>query len=118
MDMSVQNRSVLYEPVPVMVPEGVYPAKLMRVIRFENSFGERAGLVFEIQSGPHSGTELMQAARLTPSATGKLAALLRGLGGGLSPLDNLIGRRCMIVVKHGTTKTGKPFAGIVATLPE
>jgi hypothetical protein len=121
MQVNVQNRSVLYEPPgpgPVLVPEGLYEAALVDVRRFANAFGERAGLVFEIVSGPHAGTELMESAALKDSPRGKLATLLRGLGGAdgsLLTAQELIGRRCQIAVRHGTTKAGKAYAAIVQT---
>lgn len=117
----IQDRTVLYEPPgPVLVPAGLYEAKLVDVRRFNNVFGERVGLVFEIVAGDYAGTALMQAAALTDSPHGKLAALLRGIAGAdASPqaASEFIGRRCQIAVRHGMTKTGKPFAGIVQTFP-
>lgn len=117
--VNVQNRSVLYEPPgPVLIPEGLYEAALVAVRRFTNAFGERAGLVFEVVGGPHAGTELMESAALKESPRGKLATLLRGLGGADASLlaaHELVGRRCQIAVRHGTTKAGKPYATIVQT---
>ena len=44
MGMSIQNRSVLYKtPEPVLIPEGVYEAKLVEVKAFSNAFGSNAG---------------------------------------------------------------------------
>ena len=117
--VNIQNRSVLYDPPrPVLVPEGLYEAALSDVRRFSNAFGERAGLVFEIVAGPHAGTALMESAALKDSPRGKLAALLRGLGGAdasLLTVYELIGRRCRIAVRHEVTKNGKPYAAIVQT---
>ena len=120
MQVSIQNRSVLYaKPGPVLVPEGVYEAALVEIRRFTNAFGERAGLVFEIERGPHAGTVLMESAALKDSPRGKLAALLRGIGGADASLltaHELVGQRCRIVVRHEATKAGKDYAAIVQTL--
>ncbi len=35
----------------VLIPEGLYEAELIDVRRFDNAFGERAGLVFAIVPG-------------------------------------------------------------------
>lgn len=119
MHMTVQNRSVLYaEAEPVLVPEAVYEADLVDVRRFSNVFGERVGLVFKIASGPHLGIELMEAAALKASPRGKLAELLRGMGGAdgsLLTAHELVGRRCRIAVRHEATKAGKPYAAIAQT---
>ena len=121
MHMTVQNRSVLYaEAEPVLVPEAVYEATLVDVRRFSNVFGERVGLVFKIASGPHLGIELMEAAALNGSPRGKLAELLQGLGGAdgsLLTAHGLVGRQCLIDVRHEKSRTGKVYAAIVSTGP-
>lgn len=120
MQVNVQDRSVLYKtPEPVVVPEGIYPAVLVGVRCFANAFGQRVGLVFEITSGPHKGAELMEAAALNPSPRGKLADLLRGIGGAagdLATARELVGRRCQIVVRNETSKAGKTYAAIIQTM--
>ena len=119
MHMTVQNRSVLYaEAEPVLVPEAVYEADLVDVRRFSNVFGERVGLVFKIANGPHLGIELMEAAALKASPRGKLAELLRGMGGAdgsLLTAHELVGRRCRIAVRHEASKAGKTYAAIAQT---
>lgn len=119
MDLTIHNRSVLYaEPEPVLVPEAVYEADLVDVRRFSNVFGERVGLVFKIASGPHLGTELMEAAALKASPRGKLAELLRGMGGddgSLLTAHALVGQQCRICVRHEVTKGGKIYAAIAHT---
>jgi hypothetical protein len=119
MEMTVQNRSVLYAPPEVvLVPEAVYEADLVDVRRFSNVFGERLGLVFKIASGPYLGIELMEAAALKASPRGKLADMLRGMGGAdgsLLTAHELVGRRCRIAVRHEATKAGKPYAAITQT---
>jgi hypothetical protein len=80
--VAVQNGTVLYEKAePVLVPEGWHLAELIDVRRFANAFGERVGLVFSISTGSHAGHEIMESAALSSSPRGKLAELLRGLGG-------------------------------------
>ena len=117
--MTIQNRSVLYdEAEPVLVPEAVYEADLVDVRRFSNVFGERVGLVFKITSGRYLGIELMEAAALKTSPRGKLAELLRGMGGAdgsLLTAHALVGRRCRIAVRHEATKAGKTYAAIAQT---
>ena len=119
MQVIVHNRSVLYaEPEPVLVPEAVYEADLVEVRRFSNVFGERVGLVFKIASGPHRGIDLMEAATLKASPRGKLAELLRGMGGAdgsLLTAHSVVGRRCRIAVRHEATKAGKTYAAIAQT---
>jgi hypothetical protein len=85
---------------------------------FTNAFGERVGLVFRIASGPHLGVELMEAAALKPSPRGKLAELLRGMGGAdgsLLTAHELVGRRCRIAIRHEAARNGKTYAGIAQT---
>lgn len=119
MQVSVQNRSVLYERAhPVLVPEGIHEAELVDVRRFANAFGERVGLVFRIAAGAHAGAELMESAALKASPRGKLAELLHGLGGAdgeLLTAHELVGRRCRIAVRHEATKAGTPYAAIAQT---
>lgn len=119
MQVSVQNRSVLYERAdPELVPEGIHEARLVGVRRFANAFGDRVGLVFEIASGPQQGVELMEAAALKASPRGKLAELLCGMGGAdgsLLTAHEMVGRRCRIAVRHEATKAGKTYAAIVQT---
>lgn len=119
MQMTVQNRSVLYaEPELALVPEGIHEAELVDVRRFSNVFGERVGLVFRIASGPHLGIELMEAAALKASPRGKLAALLRGMGGAdgsLLTAHELVGRRGRIAVRHEISKAGKAYAAVTHT---
>lgn len=116
---AIQNGSVLYETAdPGLVPEAIYEADLVDVRRFSNVFGERVGLVFKIASGPHLGIELMEAAALKASPRGKLADLLRGMGGAdgsLLTAHELVGRRCRIVVRHEVTKAGKAYEAITHT---
>lgn len=102
-----------------LVPEAVYEADLVDVRQFANVFGERVGLVFKIASGAHQGVELMEAAALKASPRGKLAELLRGMGGAdgtLQAAHGLVGRRCLIVVRHESTRSGKPYAAITQTI--
>lgn len=119
MHVTIQNRSLLYkEGGPGLLPEGVYGAVLADVRRFSNSFGERVGLVFNIDGGLYHGTELMEAAALKDSPRGKLSELLRGIGGSEGSLlaaHELIGRRCRIAVRHEASKTGKTYAAILQT---
>ena len=119
MQVNVQNRSVLYDQTePALVPEGIHEARLTDVRRFTNAFGDRVGLVFEIASGPHLGIELMEAAALKASPRGKLAELLRGMGGAdgsLLTAHELVGKLCRIAVRHETTKAGTPYAAIAQT---
>ncbi len=120
MQVSIQNRSVLYgHEAAELVPEGMYEAELIDVRPFANVHGQRLGMVFEITAGQHHGAELMEAAALTGSPRGKLADMIRGLGGaevGLEAARNLIGRRCRIVVRHESSRTGKTYAAIAQTL--
>lgn len=117
MQVSVQNRSVLYAGP---VPEGVYWAELVRVEAFTNAHGPRVGLVFRLLDGGYQGEELMQAAA-PGSPSGKLAELLRGLGGTEGTVEAAraaMGRRCQVVIRHGTTKAGKTYASVGQTLPQ
>ena len=119
MQVNVQNRSLLYENAePGLVAEGVYEAALVDVRRFTNAFGERVGLVFAIEGGAHHGIELMESAALKGSSRGKLAELLRGIGGAEGSLlaaHELVGRHCRIAVRHESSKAGKTYAAITQT---
>lgn len=119
MQVSIQNRSDLYEVADTtLVPEGVHEARLVGVRCFANAFGDRVGLEFVITSGPHRGVKLMEAAARKASPRGKLAELLRGMGGADGSLlvaHELVGRDCRIAVRHEVTKAGKPYAAIVQT---
>jgi len=119
MQVSIQNRSVLYgSDGAELVPEGLYEAALIDVRPFANAHGQRLGLVFEITAGLYRGLELMESAALTGSPRGKLAELIRGMGGAdysLASARDLIGRRCRIAVRHETNRTGKTYAAIAQT---
>lgn len=119
MQVSVQNRSVLYgSDGAELVPEGLYEAALIDVRPFANAHGQRLGLVFEITAGLYRGLELMESAALTGSPRGKLAELIRGIGGAdvsLTAARDLIGRRCRIAVRHENNRAGKTYAAIAQT---
>jgi len=120
--VAVQNGTVLYEKAePVLIPEGLYLAELIDVRRFANTFGERLGLVFRVSTGRHAGQEIMEAAALSSSPRGKLAELLRGLGGGNDPslltATDMVGRQCLINVRHEQGRTGRMYAAITHTTP-
>jgi len=114
MQVSVHNRSDLYARAdPGLIAEGIHLAELVKVDTFANAFGERVGLVFRLDDS----TELMQSAA-PGSPRGKLADLLRGLGGSdgtLATARALVGRRCRVAVRHGTNKIGKVYAEVVQT---
>jgi len=116
MVMSIQNRSVLYKNTePVLVPEGIYEAKLVEVKDFSNAFGQRVGLVFKIISGQHEGVELMESATASASPRGKLAELMRGMCRSAGNPVELVGQHCQIAVKHESNKVGKRYAAITQT---
>jgi hypothetical protein len=119
MQVSIQNRSVLYGTDPALVPEGIHEAELVDVRRFSNVFGDRVGLAFRIVTGPHLGAELMESAALKASPRGKLAELLRGMGGSAErsvlTAHELVGQRCRIAVRHESNRAGKVYAAIVQT---
>jgi hypothetical protein len=126
MDMCIQNRSDLYKILapldnPAIVPQGIHPARLIEVRRFNNSFGERVGLVFEITGGTHRGAQVMESATLKNNPRSKLADLLRGIGGGgeveLLAANDLIGRDCKILIKHEQNRQGKSYAAVSQTFP-
>ena len=120
MQDDIQNGTVLYDKAePGPVPEGWHPAELIDVRRFANAFGERVGLVFSIGTGGRAG-EIMESAALSSSPRGKLAELLRGMGGAdgsLLTAHDLVGRQCLIDVRHEQGRTGKVYAAIVSTAP-
>ena len=119
MQVSVQDRSVLYAAKGAeLVPEGLYESALIDVRPFNNAHGQRVGLVFEITAGLHRGIELMESAALNGSPRGKLAELIRGMGGADGSLETareLIGRRCRIAVRHESNRAGKTYAAIAQT---
>lgn len=119
--VDIQNGTVLYEkPEPVLVAEGLHLAELIDVRRFGNVFGERVGLVFRISTGRHAGAEIMESAALSSSPRGKLAELLGGMGGSepsLLSATELVGRQCLIDVRHERGRTGRVYAAIVGTTP-
>lgn len=118
MQVGVQNRSVVYDEGPVLVPEGVHRADLVDAYEMATGFGPRVALVFRLLEGPHAGHDLMQSAAATRSRRGKLAELLHGFGGAdgtLAAARQLIGRRGRIAVRHATTATGRTYAAIVQT---
>lgn len=110
----------MYEKdAPVLVAEGSHLAELIGVRKLTNVFGDRVSLVFKISTGPYAGQEIMEAATLSSSPSGKLASLLRGLGDGAPSLftaSNLVGRQCRITVRHERAKSGRSYAAIIQTL--
>lgn len=119
--VAVQSRTVLYEKADsVLVPEGLHLAELIDVRRFGNVFGDRVGLVFRISTGQYAGQEIMESATLSPSPRGKLAELLRGLGGqdpSLLTATDMVGQQCRIAVQHEQGRSGRVFAAITHTIP-
>jgi len=120
--VAVQNGTVLYEKAdPVLVLEGLHPAELIDVRRMASVFGDRVGLVFRISTGRYAGQEIMEAAALSPSPRGKLAELLRGLGGQDDPslltATDMVGKQCRIAVRHEQGRSGRVYAAITHTIP-
>ena len=119
--VTVQNGTVLYEKADsALVPEGLHLAELIDVRRFANVFGSRVGLVFRISTGLYAGQEIMESATLSPSPRGKLAELLRGLGGqepSLLTATDMAGQQCRIAVQHEQGRSGRVFAAITHTIP-
>ena len=119
--VAVQNGTCLYEKADsVLVPEGLHLAELLDVRRFGNVFGDRVGLVFRISTGLYAGQEIMESATLSPSPRGKLAELLRGLGGqdpSLLTATDMVGQQCRIAVQHEQGRSGRVFAAITHTIP-
>ena len=119
--VAVQSRTVLYEKADsVLVPEGLHLAELIDVRRFGNVFGDRVGLVFRISTGQYAGQEIIESATLSPSPRGKLAELLRGLGGqdpSLLTATDMVGQQCRIAVQHEQGRSGRVFAAITHTIP-
>lgn len=116
MQVHVQNRSDLYAG---LIPEGIHRAELVRVEAFANDFGPRVGLVFRLLDGHHAGEEVMQSAA-PGSPTGKLAELLRAMGGTEGTLEaarKAAGKQCLVAIRHSTTKAGTAYAGIHQTYP-
>ena len=64
MQVGVQNRSVVYDDGPVLVPEGVHRADLVDAYEVGSAFGPRVALVFRLIEGPYAGHDLMQSACL------------------------------------------------------
>lgn len=107
-------------PSAVLIPEGIYTARLAEVQEFVNSFGPRIGLVYEITEGEHAGVRLMESAAPSMSSDSKLASLVAGIAepGAMSEaeLHEAIGTRCRIMVRQAETRTGRRYAAIVRTL--
>jgi hypothetical protein len=63
----------------------------------------------------------MEAAALSPSPRGKLAELLRGLGGQDDPslltAADMVGKQCRIAVRHEQGRSGRVYAAITHTIP-
>ena len=118
--VAVQNGTVLYEKADsVLVTEGLHLAELIDVRRFGNVFGGRVGLVFRISTGLYAGQEIMESAALSPSPRGKLAELLRGLGGqepSLLTATDMVGQQCRIAVQHEQGRSGRVYAAITHTV--
>lgn len=100
----------------MLVPEGVYQAKLIEVREFTNAFSPRIGLVFVIIHGDYKGRELMESATAGKSHRGKLAELLRGFGQRDESPSNLVGCQCQVVIKHKANQIGTKYAAVVHTI--
>ena len=118
MQVSVQNRSVVYGDGAALVPEGLHRADLVDAYPVPSPFGDRVALVFRLVEGPYAGYELMQSAAGTRSRRGKLAELLRGFGGTDGTVEaarQRIGTRGRIAVRHEVNQTGRIYAAISQT---
>ncbi len=118
MQVNVQNRSVVYNAGPGLVPEGVHRADLVDAYEMATGFGPRVALVFRLLEGPCAGYDLMQSAAATRSRRGKLAELLHGFGGAdgtLAAARLVIGTRGRIAVRHQTNQVGHTYAAVVQT---
>jgi hypothetical protein len=105
---------------PILVPDGEYRARLVKVGRFDTAHGERMRFSYEIAGGPHAGAVLDHSAACSESPTGKLAALLRDLLGrdptpeelrdGLGPEQT--GLACRIIAQQGSTRSGLKYSTV------
>ena len=107
--------------LPVVVKDGTYKATLSNVSQFENTYGERIGFEFTIDSGDCAGQKVMRSTAPQLSRLSKLAQIIEGiLGRNLTEkelasgidLEAMIGHTCQILVLQSRSKSGAVYSNI------
>lgn len=104
-----------------VVKDGTYKATVKEVKSFTNAFGERLGVVFQLDGGEYDGVELMRSCSPELTAKGKLAELIKGVIGrditqeeylkGFD-LDALTGVSCQVLVLQSRGKNGNLYSNV------
>lgn len=103
-----------------LVENGVYPAKLTSIRKFDNAYGPRLGFEFTL-GGNGVGNTVMSSTTPNLTEKSKLAELIRGLSEKeLHPtelsdgfdLETLVGSDCQVLVLQNTSRNGNVYSNV------
>lgn len=113
---------------PEPIPEGLYKAVVKEIGEDTGEYGDYVKFIFEISEGEYKGTErsLIASKKLSKSKSGKNSKLYdivkvwkkNSLENGEEiTIDDLVGKKCQIVVKDGKEVDGVMFQKITDIMP-
>jgi hypothetical protein len=104
-----------------LVPQGAYKAKLVKVNRSFNAYGERINFEFYLYGENVEGVLLTRSTNPLLTAKSKLAEVLNGLLGrdlteyevneGVD-IEQMIGTVCNVLVLNNKSKTGTTYSNV------
>ena len=103
------------------IRDGIYRATVSNLKQFANTYGERIGFEFTIQGGQFDGEKVMRSTAPQLTKQSKLAEVIEGILGrdltdkelqGGFDLEDLIDKKCSILVLQSKSKTGAIYSNV------
>ena len=103
------------------IKDGTYRATVSNLKQFANTYGERIGFEFTISGGQFDGEKVMRSTAPQLTKQSKLAEVIEGILGrdltdkelqGGFDLEDLIDKKCSILVLQSKSKTGAVYSNV------
>ena len=103
------------------IRDGTYRATVSNLKQFANTYGERIGFEFTISGGQFDGEKVMRSTAPQLTRQSKLAEVIEGILGreltsselqGGFDLEDLIDKKCSILVLQSKSKTGAVYSNV------
>jgi hypothetical protein len=104
-----------------LIPDGVYPAVLVAVHQFTNTYGPRLGFEFSLGGGA-AGQLIMRSTTPRLSPKSKLAEIIHGLTGREIDatdlkrdldVEILVGTQCQVLIGQCQSRHGQKYSNIL-----
>ena len=104
-----------------LLKDGTYRATVSNLKQFANTYGERIGFEFTIQGSQFDGEKVMRSTASQLTKQSKLAEVIEGILGrdltdkelqGGFDLEDLIDKKCSILVLQSKSKTGAVYSNV------